>query len=647
MKRTLIVCVLFALLPSFASAGKGNAPFSVYEDGLMTNITPKGWIKEFLERQADGLSGHPEAMSYPFNTNLWNGPIKRMSTHGAGWWRFEQTAYYSDALIRLGYILGREEMSRKVEEGIRYTIAHAREDGRLGDDDVLNSERLFMWPQAVFFRAMKAMYDKTGDRTIPAALEKYYLAYTPEQLGSYRNVVNIEGVLWTYGITGNKALLELAKEAYDKGTFELYPALADEEGCPHLHGVTYCEELKLPAILYMWTGEERYRRIAEILEQKLVNYNMLPDGLPSSAEHVLGNSIANAHESCDISDFTWTEGYFLQMSGDGSFADRIEKAIFNALPGAITKDFKAIQYLSNINQFICTGESNGNPFKYGRPWTAYRPTHEVECCIGNIQRAMPNYVSRMWLRNPKGGLVAALYGPCEINCDGVRIEEQTRYPFDGSIRFVFHCDKAVRMPFSFRIPDWCRKVDLFVNGRKCDLKTEAGSFASLNRRFCDGDVIELLFDMPVRITHPAGQGISFERGPLLFAYSIPTRREEDTKVYPRMRGKRSENPDFKCWNMTPAGRFNYGIDDHSFKLLKNNVPEEAYPFDYPPFSIRVIGKGLPWELVEGRFTPPLPPFSVKKIPGDKADLDLVPYGCTQLRLTVFPDLGEVKNLGID
>lgn len=128
-------------------------------------------------------------------------------------------------------------------------------------------------------------------------------------------------MMWTYGITGNKELVKLAKEAYALGRFELFPELADADGCPHIHGASYCGEMKLPALLYMYTGEQEYKRVAEAFEDKLVRYNMLPSGVPSSAEHVLGNSIDNAHETCDISDFTWAEGYFLQMNGKGIHAD--------------------------------------------------------------------------------------------------------------------------------------------------------------------------------------------------------------------------------------------------------------------------------------------------------------------------------------
>ena len=51
------------------------------------------------------------------------------------------------------------------------------------------------WPFAVFFRALKASYEATGDPRIPEALEKHYLSYAPDELSDRRHVVNVEGML--------------------------------------------------------------------------------------------------------------------------------------------------------------------------------------------------------------------------------------------------------------------------------------------------------------------------------------------------------------------------------------------------------------------------------------------------------------------
>ena len=44
-----------------------------WEDVSLKDIEPQGWIMEYLQTQKTGLTGHPEALSYPYTTNLWDG----------------------------------------------------------------------------------------------------------------------------------------------------------------------------------------------------------------------------------------------------------------------------------------------------------------------------------------------------------------------------------------------------------------------------------------------------------------------------------------------------------------------------------------------------------------------------------------------
>ena len=141
-----------------------------------------------------------------------------------------------------------------------------------------------------------------------------------------------------------------------------------------------------------------------------------------------------------------------------------------------------------------------------------------------------------------------------------------------------------------------------------------------------------------------GQGIYFQRGPLLFAYPIPQKTEEDTEVYENMHGKESENPDFKCWNITPTGDFNYAYDDDGHPVAVNYPAIEeingTIPFDllYTTVKLRVPVKQIKWDLVDNRYTPHLPEQGhLTLLDDERTYIELVPYGCTELRLTVFPD----------
>ena len=609
-----------------------------WEEVSLTDVEPQGWIMEYLQGQKAGLTGHPEALSYPYTTNLWDGEIPRMGKHGRDWWRYEQTAYYTDGLIRLGYLIDDEAMIEKAMAGIRYTLANPLPDGTLGSPKVDIS-----WPTAVFFRAMQAAYNANPTKEMLQALEHNYEAYTIEHLTYRRNIISLEGLLWTAARTGNKKLIEKAdyvlrnRKDYVGGdqrhrdsrvTIEWLSAEKPYE----MHGVTMCEFLKLPIMLYEATGNPYYKHLGVTSLERLFHENELPDGLFTSSEWTRGRGIMHSHETCDAIDMSWTLGYYLEILKEAKYADKLEKIVFNAGMGSVANDFKSLQYYSSVNQFICTGTSNHNKDNYCSTWMAYRPTHQTECCAGQIHRLMPNYVARMWLRS-KDGVVAALYGPSKFEYDeGLSLVQQTSYPYDERVTIRVEAKKAKKFALHLRIPTWCEGATLSVNGKSVEVKADEGGFVTLNRKFADGD--QIILDLPMKTVRKTahGGGVWFERGPLVYTYAIPEKWEKDTIRYANMNGKYpADDNAFPCWSITPNGKWNYAVvaDAEPKAVMTKQGPRlrvKAYPIDWE------LAKGPKGELL----TPNLPVAPTATGKGET--IELVPYGQTQLRLTVFPVL---------
>ena len=674
MRIAFQVAFAYCLISTVACAAV--APHAKFEDGMLSKTRPAGWLECVCRLQAEGLTGHPEALSYPYDTCLWAGTIPRMGTHGQDWWRYEQTAYYTDGLLRLGYALGDKSFIEKGEAGVGYTLDNVSPEGYLGSACLWDAKNFQlkkgydMWPLAVFFRAMKAKYDAAPDERIPAALARYFLLYSKEHVSEFRNVVNVEGILWAYSHTGDKKLLDLAEEAWcmrkplpPESKNELAPKNCANNDAIHMHGVSYCEEMKVPMILAAYTGKQEYFDQAVNVERKLVRDHMLPDGCPGSTERVRGNNVHLGHETCDVADYTWSLGYYLETTGDATYADKIERCVFNAGFGSVGNDFRSLQYFSNPNQFICTSNSDHNPHKYGMTWMQYRPTHETECCAGNVNRIVPNYLSRMWLKDANGRPVAALYGPSEVDYGWAKIKEETRYPFDGKITFRFSVKEPTESAFTYRVPSWCKgDASVKINGERVT-SAAPGKFATIERKFSDGDVIELDFPMEVAFKElprryvvdnkdvkrgvkraaekfcNASQGTVVSRGPLLFAYPIPTERTEDTEDHANMNGKKSANPEFKSWNLKPAGPFNYALAAHRAEVVGDGEAGDGFFKNPGAIKLRVSVRRIEWSLDENRFTPDIPERPV--IIGDALEtVELVPYGATMLRLGVFPDVSK-------
>ncbi len=663
-------------------------PYAMYRPAALREVQPGGWIRDFLLRQASGLTGHVAVSGYPYGYKFWGSQDDDTEGSYGAWWPYEQTGYWIDGALKCGYLAGDEALYRQALEEIDFAIAHAAPDGFIGPDSLRDKDR---WPHAVFFRAVLAQYEISGDPRYLDALSRHYRS-TPHPMGWDRDVTGVEILLNLYQENHQADLLALAEELYARFNRQwpehdcaTQTLLSDKKQTEH--GVTFNEEAKLAAMLYSATGKPEYLNSVVHGYEKLSRDAQLADGLHSCTEHIRDKTALDSHETCDISDHAWALAYLLQAGGDAQYADRIERVIFNALPGAITKDFRALQYFSCPNQVIADSTSNHNFMMRGLNWMSYRPDHEVECCPGNLHRAMPNYVSHMWMRSAEGGIAAVLYGPGSLQTGlgaedtPVSIHAQTRYPYEEAVEFTLRPARPTVFAFALRIPGWCRRARLSLNGQSVQADLRPGSFFTLRREWQDGDQLRL--ELPFELTlerWPQG-GVSLSYGPLTLALPVPARAEvesENSTTLQRQRTlgerfqprRREVRTDFPAWNLSPAGPWNYAlcVDEDSLKNLRvewNDACTDPLDAANPPLRLRVRARRVRgWRLVhtrrtrhwghwdnhgefrrgmrtihgDFRFTPPLP--DPQRLPARLSETDeeivLIPYAATLLRVTVFP-----------
>jgi hypothetical protein len=618
-------------------------------------VQPRGWIQGWLQRQADGLTGHPENLAYPYDTCMFAGKIPPPPVkHGETWWPYEQSGYLVDGVVRLNHLIESPDVRRLAEANLQYILENSGPT-KLG-------ESTWGWPNAVVGRALMAEHSATGEARTTQVLTEYLTG--PGRRFS-RDGFGFEEALYVYRQTGDERLLEVVRQAYDRYFFSdprSFSQVDKIRGDQPLreHGVTAAEQLKLLPLMYCYTGDPQALELANLAYRKVEADSLMPDGGMVSSENLGTTAFNSLHESCDLTDWSWSIGYLLMAGGEAHWADLIERTTFNALPGAVTKDFKQLQYFSGANQILA---SNTACPRIAPTRMSYRAAHETECCSGNINRAMPNYVTRMWMRM-EAGVAAALYGPSEVSTvvggERVVIAEETDYPFRETITFKIKIAQPATFVLGLRIPEWCAAASISVNGKPAGTECQPGAFALLQREYHDGDTVVLRLPMRVQLQDWfGGRGVSVQRGPLVYSLKIDEKRVESRQDSDAIRKvlKGNDIQGFPAVEFFPTGEWRFGLDAAQmsalgdFKVIESPMPENPFLAATVPVRIEVPLRTLPqWQAAWQPTVEPLPadlklapknPVALPddaelQDPGPARTMTLVPYGSTYLRLTTLP-----------
>lgn len=600
-----------------------------------------GYSKEFLNKQISGLTGHIEEAGFPFDKVQW-GQSDFISENGdnPGWWVYEQTAYWLDGYTRCAILLGQKKLLKRAEKIIYNVIVNADKDGYLGPKflkaDLLCGNtvdaRWNRWPHVVFFRACMALYEYNGDERILKAIEKHYLNDKADYtLG--RNVINVEIMLWLYGKTGNKILLDLAEISYFKYNEickdDLCDKVALSDKKPYIHGVSYNEYSKLGAILYNYTGKKEYLCASVKAYDKIDKYFMLIDGCHCSDEFLISNAPERSHETCCISDYTWSLNYLFDATGDAEYLDHIEKCVWNAGLGSVTDDFKALQYFSCVNQVIADYRSNHSDFYKGSKWMSYRPNPGTECCPGNVNRFMPNYIWNAW-KEDGNDIYVKLYAASKFETDGITITEQTEYPFKDAVIFKISGNRSFKL--HFRIPSWDEGFTVEKDGEMI-IPEEKDGFAAVEINGKCKLVVK--FKSTIK-KHVQDNYVWFSKGAVVYANAIKYTAERDEN-------EERQSANFPAYNMYAAEKWNYGVTTDCVPKYNSDDSISVEGYEIKSWKLERANKvsrcvnlyDKIFKEVEGDFifTPPIPENSNL---GEKKILKLTPYGLSKLRITALP-----------
>jgi hypothetical protein len=611
------------------------------------SIRPKGWLRNQLQIQASGLSGHLDEVWADVGPNSgWLGGT------GESW---ERGPYFLDGLVPLAWLLDDARLKSKALKYINWTLEHQAPNGMIGpsaNDD--------WWPRIVMLKVLTQYQEATGNPRVIPVMDKYFryqLAELPSRplrdWGKFRWQDEVLSVLWLYNRTHFAYLLDLARLLHDHGhdwkaeydNFQFtqpctaeFLKLDQGNGLKDLalstHGVNNAQAVKAGPVWSLVSKLDADRFAYMKMISELEKYHGLPNGMFSCDEHLAGRDPSHGSELCSVVEYMFSLEQALSISGDASLGDRLERLAFNALPGAFTNDMWAHQYNQESNQVECS--------LHRKPWVSDGPESNLYglapnfgCCAANFHQGWPKFTSSLWMCSAGGGLAAMAYAPSHASTQfgGVRVdvEMETDYPFRGAVKIRVNASAAASFPLSLRIPGWADHVQIRINGEP-QSGLRSGSFFVAQRRWKSGDEVAIEMPMPVRMTSWFNQSVAIERGPLAFSYPIGT---DWLKLVDR--GPASD------WQVFPSTRWNYAlaVDERrgqsSVELEEYPSSNDVFSLAHAPVRLRTPAVLLPeWRAVDG-VADPVPVSPVAQMPGAAIEhITLVPYAAAKLRITAFP-----------
>lgn len=607
------------------------------------SIRPKGWLARQLRIQAEGLSGHLDEFWPDIKDSGWFGGTAEA---------WERAPYWLDGVVPLAYLLNDQRLTEKVSRHIDFIVTHQQPDGWLGPVSS-DMARYDLWGEILIFKPLLQYYEATGDARIPAVIEKALLRLDRHidmaplfNWGQFRWFEALIPIYWLYERTGADWLVDLAVKLHAQGFnweafFQRWPITQStpKKRWNYMgHVVNNAMAIKSAGLWQRISGDARALAHTQEMIQKLDLYHGMVTGVFTGDECLAGKSPTQGTELCAVVEYAYSLETLLSIYGEASFGDRLEKIIFNALPATFSPDMWSHQYDQQVNQVECSIRDDRYWVDNGPESNLFGLEPNYGCCTANLSQGWPKFAAHLWMRTQDGGLAAVAYAPCQVETlvEGtpVRITVDTDYPFRDEIQITVEVEQSVIFPIELRIPAWAQNATMLVNGEAI-YNIQPGRFLRIEREWTGSSQVTLTLPAKYVLRRGYNAAVALVRGPLVFSLPIG---EEWRQVNQQKPHRELPHAD---WEIYPTTSWNYALELTGSELEEEIGLERCEVGEYPfspagaPVHIKVPGRRLEgWGMEHGcAQAAPLPPVHSEQ---PVEVLKLIPYGCTNLRITEFP-----------
>ncbi|GHO47899.1 glycoside hydrolase family 127 protein [Ktedonospora formicarum] len=225
----------------------------------------------------------------------------------------------------------------------------------------------------------------------------------------------------------------------------------------------------------------------------------------------LPNDRAYTETCASIAHIMWAWRLLL-LTGESTYADALELALYNGMLSGISQDGESYFYQNPL----------ADRGKHRRqPWFG------TACCPPNIARLLASLPGYLYTTS-ENTLWAHLYASSEANVHlpqggALTVRQSSNYPWDGKIEFSIEPETGqTTFELNLRIPAWAEGATVNVNGEALTAPVRPGSYYHIERDWRAGDRVELVLPLAMRAvtSHPHVSNnngrVALLRGPLLY-----------------------------------------------------------------------------------------------------------------------------------
>ncbi|MGJ8680899.1 glycoside hydrolase family 127 protein [Paraglaciecola sp.] len=523
------------------------------------------------------------------------GEHQGMYWHDGDFYKFMEAKTYAYALTKEDSIL--KELDEYIDilakaqepDGYLQTQIQLRPDA----DRYENRKYHEMYNTGHLFITACAHHRLTGqDNFLDLAIKHAELLYTifyPDTKHFQRfgfNQTQIMGLVELYRTIGEVKYLKLAQKFIDRrGTYEIehdsttvgYP-IGDmvqertplrEETDPVGHAVLALYYYAGAADVYAETGEAALvtalDRLWESVTQKKMyatgavgqthygasaNRDMIEEGFID--DYMMPNLTAY-NETCANLCNAMFSFRMLGIHGEAKYADIIELVMHNSGLSGISVEGKDYFYANPLRMLHGT-----------RDYDAHADVTETPnregylacfCCPPNLVRTISN-LSGWAYSLSDNGVHVNLYGSNQLDttlADGsvIKLSQDTEYPWKGLVKLTVDSCKAEAFDIALRVPGWATGATITINGKDAGVETIPATYAVLNRKWQQGDVI--IIDIPMEATFIEGHQrieevrnqVAIKRGPVVYCVESPDLPEEASVLDVYVKGDTELNVNYQ------------------------------------------------------------------------------------------------------